>query len=102
MLVATLDQLDDLPKLMDKMLKSWMGGTPDPMGDVFLTGMGNFEAAFLARLLYARHRHWIAPLEALLDRNRESLELVGAAHLIGEDSVLALLEEAGYEIERIQ
>ena len=102
MLVATLDQLDDLPKLMDKMLKSWMGGTPDQMGDVFLTGMGNFEAAFLERLLYARNRNWIAPLEAMLDSNSENLVVVGAAHLIGEDSVLALLEEAGYEIERIQ
>lgn len=102
MLVATLDQLDELPKLMDKMLKSWIRGTPDQMGDVFLTGMGNFEAAFLERLLYARNRNWIAPLEAMLDANSENLVVVGAAHLIGEDSVLALLEEAGYEIERIQ
>ena len=102
MLVATLDQLDDLPKLMDKMLKSWMSGTPDQMGDVFLTGMGNFEAAFLERLLYARNRNWIAPLEAMLDSNSENLVVVGAAHLIGEDSVLALLDEAGYDIKRIQ
>ena len=102
MLVATLDQLDDLPKLMDKMLKSWLDGTPEQMGDVFLTGMGNFEAAFLERLLYARNRNWIAPLEGMLASNSENLVVVGAAHLIGEDSVLALLEEAGYEIERIQ
>ena len=102
MLVATLDQLDDLPKLMDKMLKSWLDGTPEQMGDVFLTGMGNFEAAFLERLLYARNRNWIAPLEGMLDSNSENLVVVGAAHLIGEDSVLDLLEEAGYQIERIQ
>ena len=60
------------------------------------------QAAFLGRLLYARNRNWIAPLEAMLDSNSENLVVVGAAHLIGDESVLDLLEEAVYDIERIQ
>jgi len=102
MLVATLEQLDDLPKLTDKMLKSWMDGTPDQMSDVFITGMGAFEAAFLDRLLYARNRNWVVSLDAMLETNSENLVVVGAAHLIGPDSILALLEGAGYAVERIQ
>lgn len=102
MLSETLKQLDTLPKLMDKMLDSWTEGTPEDLGDLFLMEMGGFETAFLDRLIYARNQNWIAPLEDMLAQNQDNLVIVGAAHLIGDGSVIDLLEEAGYEIERIQ
>lgn len=102
MLAATLEQLDALPKLMDKMLGSWMDGTPEELGELFLMEMGGFESVFLERMIYARNRNWIAPLEAMLADNRNNLVIVGAAHLIGDGSVLDLLARAGYEVERIQ
>jgi len=102
MLTSTLDQLDGLSKMMDKMLGSWVDGTPEELGDLFLMEMGGFEEAFLERLIYARNRNWIAPLEAMLAEGQENLVIVGAAHLIGDGSVLHLLEQAGYEVERIQ
>lgn len=102
LLVATIEQLDLLPKLMEKMLSSWLTGTTDQMAEVFLTGMGGFEAAFLDRLIYARNRNWIAPLETMLANNSENLVIVGAAHLVGEGSVLDLLGQAGYQVERVQ
>ena len=102
MLTATLDQLDALPKLMDKMLGSWVAGAPEDLGELFLMEMSGFEEAFLDRLIYARNRNWVAPLETMLAENRENLVIVGAAHLIGDGSVLDLLEQAGYEVERIQ
>jgi uncharacterized protein YbaP (TraB family) len=102
MLESTLDQLDDLPKLMDKMVHHWLGGTPDQLGDIFLVEMGGFETAFMERLIYARNRNWIPSLEAMLAANEQALVIVGAAHLIGEGSVLDLLEDAGYVVERVQ
>ena len=38
----------------------------------------------------------------MLAQDRENLVIVGAAHLIGDGSVLDLLEKAGYDVERIQ
>ena len=102
MLSATLDQLDDLPKMMDKMLSSWADGTPDQLADMFLMEMGGFEAAFLDRLIYARNHNWIAPIEAMLAENEKNMIVVGAAHLVGDNSVLDLLEKAGYTVERVQ
>ena len=102
MLQATLDQLDQLPKLMEKMKSRWLDGTPEQLGDLFLMEMGGFETAFLDRLIHARNRNWLAPLEAMLAGNEENLVIVGAAHLIGDDSVLELLEQAGYRVQRVQ
>ncbi len=102
MLTSTLEELEILPKMMDKMLDSWLDGTPEELADLFLEEMGGFEGAFLERLIYARNRNWISPLERMLSDNQQNLVVVGAAHLIGEGSVFDLLQNAGYEIERIQ
>lgn len=102
MLQSTLEELDTLPKQMGKMLRNWAEGTPERLAQMFLMEMGGFEAAFLDRLLYARNRNWMEPLETMLAENQENLVVVGAAHLIGDGSVLDLLEKAGYEVERIQ
>ncbi|MHA6730475.1 TraB/GumN family protein [Devosia sp. A369] len=102
MLQATLDQLDALPKLMDKMKTRWVDGTPEQLADLFLMELGGFETAFLDRLLYARNQNWLGPIEAMLAENQENLIIVGAAHLIGDGSVLDLLEQAGYRVQRVQ
>jgi uncharacterized protein YbaP (TraB family) len=102
MLEATLAEMHNLPKLMEKMLANWVEGTPDQLADLFLMEMGGYEVAFMDRLIYARNKNWLAPLEGMLDNNEENLVIVGAAHLIGDGSVLDLLDKAGYEVERIQ
>ena len=102
MLISTLEQLDLMPKLLDKMLRSWLAGTPEVLTDLFLMEMGGFEEAFLERLIYARNRNWIGPLDAMLAGNEQALVIVGTAHLIGDGSVVNLLQEKGYAVERVQ
>jgi len=102
MLQSTLDDLPIVPKLMSKMLRSWTSGTPEGLASLFAIDMGGMESAFMDRLIYERNRNWIAPLERMLSENEENLVIVGAGHLTGEGSVLDLLEQAGYEIERLQ
>ena len=102
MLGATLEELDAFPKMLGKMVSNWVEGTLDKLARLFLSEMGGFEDAFLERLIYQRNRNWIAPLESMLEQDEEALVIVGAAHLIGDGSVLDLLEQAGYRIERIQ
>jgi uncharacterized protein YbaP (TraB family) len=102
MLAATLDQLSTLPKIMDKMVHHWLEGTPDQLAGLFLTEMGGFEAAFMDRLIYDRNANWVAPLEGMLADDEQALVIVGAAHLIGDGSVVDLLETAGYRVERVQ
>lgn len=102
MLSSTLVEIDLMPKVMSKMLRSWVDGTPERLAPLFQMEMGGFEDAFLDRLLYARNRNWIPALEDMLARNERALVIVGAGHLVGKDNVIALLEAAGYTAERIQ
>lgn len=51
-------------------------------------------------LLFERNRNWIPEIERLLSKNQDSLIVVGAGHLIGEENVIQLLKQKGYRVRR--
>lgn len=55
------------------------------------------------RLNVARNRAWLPQVRAMLDEqdSDETLVVVGAMHLLGEDGLVHLLREAGYTVERL-
>lgn len=53
------------------------------------------------KLMSARNRGWIPVIEAAL-ADGPALAAFGALHLSGEDGVLALLERAGFALERLE
>ncbi len=99
---ATLEEIDSMAKVLDKMVSNWANGTPERLAELFVTEAGAYGDAFMERLIYARNRNWLPRLETLLAENSEALVVVGAGHLIGEGSVIDLLEKAGYEVTRVQ
>ena len=53
------------------------------------------------RMMSARNRAWIPVIEAAL-ADGPALAAFGALHLSGEDGVLALLQQAGFTVERLR
>ena len=51
-------------------------------------------------LFFKRNRSWLPPIEALI-KEGDGFVAVGLGHLIGEGSVIALLKEKGYSVERV-
>ncbi|RDS78652.1 TraB/GumN family protein [Alteriqipengyuania lutimaris] len=52
-------------------------------------------------LLTRRNAEWLAKIEPLLRRGERPLIAVGAAHMLGEDGLVALLEARGYRVTRL-
>jgi len=52
-------------------------------------------------LLTNRNKRWIPQIENFLLEDKNVLVIVGAAHLVGDDGLVALLTEKGYELERV-
>ena len=52
-------------------------------------------------LLTNRNKRWIPQIENFLLEDKNVLIIVGAAHLVGEDGLVALLTEKGYQLERV-
>ena len=52
-------------------------------------------------LLVDRNKNWLPKLEAPFTRKGHALVIVGAAHLVGPDGLLAMLKAKGYTIEQL-
>ena len=53
------------------------------------------------RLLVARNRAWMPKIEALFSRPRHAFVVVGAAHLVGPDGLVAMLKAKGYQVTQL-
>lgn len=53
------------------------------------------------RLLTSRNRNWVPLIEKLAKRDGNALVVVGAGHLVGPKSVVALLRKKGYRIKQM-
>lgn len=95
-----LEQLGDMDEQLGRMLALWRAGDGDGLHAMMKEEMGDYPALY-ERLITQRNRNWIPDLEAQLADAGDELVVVGAAHLVGEDGVPALLRQRGHEVERI-
>lgn len=102
MLEATLSEMDRLVAMIDEMKAAWLEGDIEPLADLFIAEMGAYGEGFMERLIIHRNQNWVTQIEAMLETDEAAFLVVGAGHLVGEHSVVTLLEEAGYSSERVQ
>jgi uncharacterized protein YbaP (TraB family) len=99
-----LTLLDDPKKAkldFEKMLASWSKGNQAEIAASFHEQM-ELAPALLDILLYKRNADWAQWAAKRLDQPGTDLVVVGAGHLAGEGSVLALLKAKGFKVQRIQ
>lgn len=93
-LMSSLEQAHDLPKQVDDMVRAWRHGDTGWFQSEIKSDIGR-DPGIYDSFLAARNRKWIAKIEALLDDDKNYLVIVGTAHLVGRDSVIALLKKDG-------
>jgi uncharacterized protein len=52
------------------------------------------------RLLVERNKNWVAPVEKCVQEKTACFVVVGAAHLVGPRSLVAMLKQKGYSVEQ--
>lgn len=102
MLEATLAEAERIVTMIDEMKDAWLGGTPETLADLFLAEMGAYGEGFMDRLIVDRNENWVKQIEVMLAENEAAFLVVGAGHLVGEHSVVKLLEQQGLSSERVQ
>jgi uncharacterized protein YbaP (TraB family) len=96
-LAQSLEETDKIVENLDAMVTAWRTGNEDKMAAIYLEDMRVAPALFDA-LLVKRNRNWIETIMALRNQNQDYLVVVGALHLVGEESVVAMLKEEGVEV----
>lgn len=102
MLVATVAQAQWSGIRIDEMKDAWVAGTPEVVAEVFLADVGAYGDAFMDRLIVRRNWNWVVQIREMLEEDTSAFLVVGAGHLVGEHSVITLLEQEGFTSERVQ
>ncbi|MEM9280246.1 MAG: TraB/GumN family protein [Verrucomicrobiota bacterium] len=97
LVLKTLEEAGDPCDTLDQLIRAWKAGDTEVMQTLVVDEMA--EEPELARvLLDERNANWIAPIEKAFAGDKNVMFIVGAAHLVGENSVIDLLRKKGYEV----
>jgi uncharacterized protein YbaP (TraB family) len=100
LLSESLKEMDDERANMKKLVEAWRTGDSPSVEKVVLADL-KAEPVLYQRLLVERNRNWLPKIEALFSRPKHALVVVGAAHLVGPDGLLAALRAKGYTVEQL-
>jgi len=95
----TLKDLDVAAQMADDMLKSWEKGDVDNLYAILFKSFEGYPQ-IENRLLGRRNIDWVKKIEAMMAEDKTIFIIVGAAHLIGPGSVVALLRDKGYKVKQ--
>ena len=97
----TLEQLEDLPELLQKMKQAWRVGDTDQLDSLIVSQMAQKFPLVYENLITVRNRAWLPEIEFLLYSSPVEFVLVGAAHMAGKDGLLEALRKKGYTVEQV-
>ena len=100
MLASTLRELETEKAAVTTLADAWKAGDAATVEKIVLQELRK-EPGIYQRLLVDRNKDWIPKIEALFSRKGRAFVVVGAAHLVGPDGLLALLKAKGYKIEQL-
>ncbi len=99
LLAETLDELETSTASVKELANAWKSGDVPTIERLALKDLKD-EPEMYKRLLVDRNRTWLPTLEGLFSRPKPAFIVVGAAHVVGPDGLLALLKSKGYRVEQ--
>jgi len=98
LLIVTLEEVGKTPQAIAALTNAWLTGDTKTLDKVFNAEMDAFPVLRKA-VLHDRHLKWLPQIEAMMRDGRTHVVVVGTAHLVGPDSVIAMLRAKGVKVE---
>lgn len=100
LLTETLKELDTQQADVTTLANAWKSGDAATVERIVLQDLKS-EPRLYQRMLVDRNRDWLPKIEALVTKGGRPFVVVGAAHLVGADGLLALLRARGFTVEQL-
>jgi len=100
LLAQTLKELETELASVGKLADAWKSGDAPTVERIVQSEL-KAEPQMYQRLLVDRNKAWLPKIEALFARTGRALVVVGAAHLVGPDGLVAMLKAKGYTVEQM-
>jgi uncharacterized protein YbaP (TraB family) len=99
LLLQTLDEASSLASQMDALISAWRRGDSARLAQELGRSFQGYPDVY-RKLVSDRNRAWVRRIVDLGDTDGSHLVVVGALHLVGENSVIAMLEGTGGLVRR--
>ena len=99
LLLSSLSEADTARNSLKTIVSAWQRGDSKELEKTLLSDFTQYPAAYRS-LIVERNQNWIPQIDACLMRAQPCMVVVGAAHLVGPDGLLTLLQHKGYRIEQ--
>ena len=99
LLRSELAEMETEQTSLRALLGAWQAGNAPEIEKMLLGSFKDNPAAYNS-LITERNRNWMPQLEACLKRPSPCFVVVGAAHLVGPQGLLAMLQQRGYRLEQ--
>ena len=100
-ILLSLRDLAEAEEIMEQMIRAWRDGNNAELAELFVDDMLAEAPELYDSLLLQRNLNWIPQVETMLQDEDTEFVLVGAAHLVGEQGLLQLLIDKGYQIRQL-
>ncbi len=95
----TLKELELADEMAEGLVKFWKAGDATRLHDLLSKSFKNYPGLY-DRLLIQRNKKWVEEIEGAIRGKKSVLFVVGAGHLVGPESVVALLEKKGHQVKQ--
>ncbi len=96
----TLEEWEAQDEQFNALFTAWRDGDAGAIDEMMNDAMRDFAPAVYDALLVDRNKAWTADIKKIIAGRGRVLVAVGAGHLVGENSVPAMLRAEGFEVER--
>jgi uncharacterized protein len=100
LLAQTMKELDSQIADVSRIAQAWKAGDVTTMEQLVLRDLKT-DRRMYERMLVDRNRDWLPRIDALFTRPGRAFVVVGAAHLVGPDGLIAMLRSLGYTVEQL-
>lgn len=100
LLLQTLEEAAGIEDQMERMVSAWRNGRSDELSGQLSESFSGYPSVYRS-LVIDRNRDWVGKILEHANGGGNTLVVVGALHLVGEDSVIDLLRSRGVEVVRL-
>ena len=101
MLRDALGEMDETVEILRELVDDWSVGNVEDLEDDLLEEMKLEMPAAYDVLFTVRNKNWADQIEIEMKGSGTDFIAVGAGHLVGDDSVPAMLKSRGYTVTRL-
>lgn len=99
-LLQTLDEAATMKDEIDEIVAAWKAGDTRSMEEEFLADLQD-QPDLYRRIVVDRNRDWAGQMNRLIRDRKNYLVVVGTLHLVGPDSLISMLDQAGHSPRQV-